>query len=148
MIVLKSTTDDLKVILTSIWVVFDTIMLEKEFWSLLLWSIIRCALLLFLNKQHSDYVQFFLSFIWKCVLSLLPVNPNSNCVVSGISFVILRFKDLTKRDPCLPWYGNTNKWRLFLLSVFVTLLFLPWMFFYLLFCTSYLFCKYLFYNSK
>ena len=136
MIVLKSTTDDLKVSLTSIWVVFDTTMLEKEFWPLLLWSIIRRALLLFLKKQHSDYVQFFLSFIWKCVLSLLPVNPNSNCVVSGISFVILRFKDLTKCDPCLPWYGNTNKWRLFLLSVFVTVLFLPWMFFYLLFCTS------------
>ena len=35
-------------------------------------------------------------------VSLLAVNINSNCVVSGISFVIFHFKDLTKRDPCSP----------------------------------------------
>ena len=33
-------------------------------------------------------------------VSLLAVNINSNCAISGISFVIFHFKDLTKPDPC------------------------------------------------
>ena len=119
-IVLKSTTDDLKVSLTSIWVVFVATVLEKV--GVLVSTIVinyslrdtMCTFTNILSGQlFSGHVPKYttswlcsnivLSFIWKCVLSLLPVNPNSNYVVLGRSFVILRFKDLTQCDPCSPW---------------------------------------------
>ena len=68
------------------------------------------------------------------MLTFLPVNPN--CVVSSISFEIFVFQDLTERGRYSPWQGNTNTWRLFPPSVFMTLMPLSLMFWDLLFCYS------------
>ena len=55
-----------------------------------------------LSRKHHDYVEISVCPLSGSVLSLLSINPNSNCVISGSNFVIIRFQDLSKPDPCSP----------------------------------------------
>ena len=91
------------------WFLMQLCLKKCDFWSLPPWAIIisekgcalsstklylnNCSLDMFIKKTTSWLCSnLVFSLIWMFVLSLLPVNSDSKCVVLGSSFAILRFK--------------------------------------------------------